>query len=311
MERRYQVFISSTYIDLKSARNEVSEALLRADCFPAGMELFPATDEEQFKFIKSVIDQSDYYIVITAGRYGSLHPDTGISFTEMEYDYAVSVDKPVIRLLHRDPFNELKGELIEQNDKGRKLLIKFRKKLTSGALVRFWSDPKELGTEVLHSLNEVKKRYGSGGWVRYEESFGGETTRLQGRIEEVFREEFHHLHNLVSRLRVYSDQLHSKSEDFAKHFNLAKKLDPVAVSSDDPNVLFSPMVGTVYLSPEPGGQNFVSIGQKVTEGDTLMVIEAMKTMNQIPAHKSGVVSRVFPDDGMPVEFGVPLVLIES
>ena len=66
MEKRYQVFISSTFQDLKNARQEVSQALLRADCFPAVMELFPAADEEQFEFIKTIIDQSDYYIETSA-----------------------------------------------------------------------------------------------------------------------------------------------------------------------------------------------------------------------------------------------------
>lgn len=68
LEKRYQVFISSMFQDLQGARQEVSQALLRADCFPAGMELFPAADEEQFEFIKTVIDQSAYYILISAGR---------------------------------------------------------------------------------------------------------------------------------------------------------------------------------------------------------------------------------------------------
>ncbi|MEM9043886.1 MAG: DUF4062 domain-containing protein, partial [Pseudomonadota bacterium] len=77
MEKRYQVFISSTLKDLENARQEVSTALLRAHCFPASMELFPAADEEQFEFIKQVIQQSDYYIIISAGRYGSIHPETG------------------------------------------------------------------------------------------------------------------------------------------------------------------------------------------------------------------------------------------
>jgi len=128
MEKRYQVFISSTFQDLKNARQEVSQALLRADCFPAGMELFPAADEEQFAFIKTVIDQSDYYIIISAGRYGTIHPETGLSYTEMEYDYAVETGKPVIRLLHKDPFNELKGEFIEKKDKGRRALKNFERK---------------------------------------------------------------------------------------------------------------------------------------------------------------------------------------
>lgn len=125
MDKRYQVFISSTYQDLQPARQEVSEALLRANCFPAGMELFPAADEEQFEFIKTIIDQSDYYLIISAGRYGTIHPETGLSYTEMEYDYAEKIGKPIIRLLHKDPFKKLKGEHIEDTAKGKKQLKAF------------------------------------------------------------------------------------------------------------------------------------------------------------------------------------------
>lgn len=165
MEKRYQVFISSTFMDLKNARQEVSQALLRADCFPAGMELFPAADEEQFEFIKTIIDQSDYYILISAGRYGSIHPETGLSYTEMEYDYAVEIGKPVIRLLHKDPFNELKGEFIEKTDNGKEGLRLFRGKLTSGSLVKFWSSPEQLSAETLFALQDIKKRKPAIGWV--------------------------------------------------------------------------------------------------------------------------------------------------
>ena len=166
MEKRYQVFISSTFQDLEGARQEVSQALLRADCFPAGMELFPAADEEQFAFIKQVIQQSDYYIVISAGRYGSIHPETGLSYTEMEYDYAVEIEKPVIRLLHKDPFNRLTGDKIEKTAKGRKALEKFREKLSTGRLVKFWLNEFELGTSVDHSLRHVIRTANATGWVR-------------------------------------------------------------------------------------------------------------------------------------------------
>lgn len=80
--------------------------------------------------------------------------------------------------------------------------------------------------------------------------------------------------------------------------------------SNDPNAVPSPMVGTAYLSAEPGAATFVKIGDQVSEGQTLMIIEAMKTMNHIPAPKSGTVKRVLVDDGTPVEFGAPLMIIE-
>ena len=89
MDKRYQVFLSSTYTDLKEERQKLIHALMEMDCIPAGMELFPAADEEQFEFIKRIIDDCDYYIVIVGGRYGSL-AGGGISYTEKEYEYAKS-----------------------------------------------------------------------------------------------------------------------------------------------------------------------------------------------------------------------------
>lgn len=87
-----------------------------------------------------------------------------------------------------------------------------------------------------------------------------------------------------------------------------------ATPSDDPashpGAVTSPMVGTAYLCPEPGADFFVKVGDKVSEGQTLLIVEAMKTMNQIPAPKSGTVKRVLIEDGAPVEFGAPLMIVE-
>jgi acetyl-CoA carboxylase biotin carboxyl carrier protein len=77
-----------------------------------------------------------------------------------------------------------------------------------------------------------------------------------------------------------------------------------------PGAVTSPMVGTIYLSPEPGAAAFVTIGGTVTAGQTVLIIEAMKTMNHIPAPKSGVVKRILVEDGSPVEYGAPLMIIE-
>lgn len=80
--------------------------------------------------------------------------------------------------------------------------------------------------------------------------------------------------------------------------------------AQDPNALTSPMVGTAYLQPEPGAASFVSTGDTVKEGQTVLIIEAMKTMNQIAAPRSGKVTRIFVEDGSPVEYGAPLMIIE-
>jgi acetyl-CoA carboxylase biotin carboxyl carrier protein len=88
---------------------------------------------------------------------------------------------------------------------------------------------------------------------------------------------------------------------------------PVADSDDPaslPGAVTSPMVGTAYLAPEPGAATFVKVGDSVTEGQTLLIVEAMKTMNQIPSPTSGTVKRILIEDGAPVEFGAPLMVIE-
>jgi len=80
--------------------------------------------------------------------------------------------------------------------------------------------------------------------------------------------------------------------------------------SSNPGTLTSPMVGTAYHSPEPGAKPFVEVGTAVSEGQTVLIIEAMKTMNQIPAHRSGTITRILVEDAQPVEYGEPLVVIE-
>ena len=90
----------------------------------------------------------------------------------------------------------------------------------------------------------------------------------------------------------------------------AKISAPADDLASNPNALTSPMVGTAYLSPEPGKAAFVTVGSKVSEGQTILIIEAMKTMNQIPAHKSGTISRILVTDASPVEYGQPLAVID-
>ena len=124
VDKRYQVFVSSTYDDLHAERQEVMQALLELDCMPAGMELFPAANDDQWTLIKRVIDDCDYYIVIIGGRYGSIGP-SGLSYTQMEYEYAVAQDKPIIAFLHKEP-GALPANRTEQSALGKKGLEGFR-----------------------------------------------------------------------------------------------------------------------------------------------------------------------------------------
>ena len=87
-------------------------------------------------------------------------------------------------------------------------------------------------------------------------------------------------------------------------------LDVAADPMKHPGMVTSPMVGTAYLAPEPGARRFVDIGTAVKAGDTLLIVEAMKTMNQIPAPRAGKIIQILIEDGQPVEFGEPLMIIE-
>ena len=87
--------------------------------------------------------------------------------------------------------------------------------------------------------------------------------------------------------------------------------EPIEEKIDDPNaVIKSPIVGTAYLSPEPGAKPFVSVGKKIKKGETLLIVEAMKTMNHVPSTADGVVKKVCVEDGQPVEFGQTIIILE-
>lgn len=154
-EKIYSVFVSSTFEDLREERSEVQKAILRAKCFPIGMELFPSTDEETWDFIKRQIDDADFYLVVVAGRYGSVSFD-GVSYTEKEYDYARRIGKPTLAFIHADR-NQIKFGDTDQNDDKRQMLEKFIAKIQERPLVNRYSSPHELGLQVLASITNLKE----------------------------------------------------------------------------------------------------------------------------------------------------------
>lgn len=164
MDKRYQVFISSTYADLKDERRNVFQALMEMDCIPAGMELFPASDDDQWEFIKRVIDDCDYYMLIIGGRYGSMTAE-GISYTEKEFDYAVEHGIRVIALVHEEP-DSLPLAKSELDPITREKLTTFREKVCTGRLVKFWKAPAELAGLAVLSLTKTIKFYPALGWIR-------------------------------------------------------------------------------------------------------------------------------------------------
>lgn len=167
MNKRYQVFVSSTFQDLKEERNELMQALLELDCMPAGMELFPAANEEQWGWIKKVIDQSDYYLVVIANRYGSISEATGMSYTEMEYRYAIDIGIPVIAFLHENP-GSIADDKSEPTPAGKKKLEQFRA-LCKTRLVKYWTTPADLGAKASRSITQLIKHEPAVGWIRANE----------------------------------------------------------------------------------------------------------------------------------------------
>jgi len=187
MEKRYQVFISSTYTDLTEERRYVTQALMEMDCIPAGMELFPAADEEQWEFIKKVIDDCDYYLLIIGGKYGSTSAD-GISYTEKEYDYAVGKGIKVICLIHKNQDAIPMGKS-ETDPDMKKKLISFCEKVKKGRIVKFWEKPEDLKVQTVYSLNHAIKNYPAIGFVRAnlvpDESSLLEMNKMRNRITEL------------------------------------------------------------------------------------------------------------------------------
>lgn len=163
LRRRYQVFVSSTYEDLKEERRHVLQALLETKCIPTGMEFFPSASVEQWELIRRVIDDCDYYVVVVAGRYGSQGPE-GKSYTEMEFDYAVSTGKSVIGFYHSD-LDALLGSKLEKNDERRAKLAAFTAKVKQ-RICKPWNTPDGLASgiksAILHAIENDRKP----GWIR-------------------------------------------------------------------------------------------------------------------------------------------------
>lgn len=164
MDKRYQVFVSSTYSDLVEERASVVQVLMEMNCIPAGMELFPAMDEEQWQFIKKVIDDCDYYVVIIGGRYGTLTSE-GLSYTEKEYDYAIEKGLKVLAFLHEKP-DDIPVKKSDISPELRAKLGAFRGKISSGRLVKFWTTSENLASAIVLSLSQTIKAYPAIGWVR-------------------------------------------------------------------------------------------------------------------------------------------------
>lgn len=190
-EKKYQVFISSTYSDLIEERRKILDVLFMADCIPAGMEAFVAVDTEQFEVIKKVIDLCDYYVLIIGKRYGSIHPETGVSYTEMEYDYAIEHNIPVL-VFAIDESVELDQSKIETDTDKILKLKSFRTKAMTNRLASIWKTTDDLTGKLAVSIMKAKVEIKRPGWQRAvdfdEASLRREIMELKDRNEKLLED---------------------------------------------------------------------------------------------------------------------------
>jgi len=217
---RFQIFLSSTFRDLREERQAVHEAILELGHFPAGMEAFPAADATPWELIKSVIKESDYYILIVGGKYGSTGPE-GISYTEMEYNLAVELGKPILAFTHGDP-DQIPAGKIELDNEARSRLDSFRQRILERTC-KPWTNKENLKAAVLLSLVHIIRTRPASGWVRNEGLENHELLRRLAALQERYDKQEEELNLLRDALR---DKL-----DAAKFQDLDSKIE-IPTSTD-------------------------------------------------------------------------------
>lgn len=178
----YKVFVSSTFKDLEAERLKVMTTIVSSGHLPIGMEQFPAAPIEAWDYIKLLIDNSDYYLLLLAGKYGTIHPKTGKSYTQMEYEYAVEKKVPIIFLTYDNvealPMAKCEGDPIIRNK-----LETFRQQ-ASGTLRKTWKNIDDLAHQVQTSLEKTIELCPRVGWVRADAVAKSKSERLEINLDE-------------------------------------------------------------------------------------------------------------------------------
>ena len=204
-KKKLQVFVSSTYIDLKEERQAAVQAILTAGHIPAGMELFSAGDQSQMDVIKRWIDESDVFLLILGGRYGSIESESQKSYTHLEYEYALEKGKALFAVVtdqkaleERVKTSELGFQLMEQDNQHK--LKEFRK-LVCSKMVRPWSDSKDIKLAILETLSEFSRREELIGWIPGNQAVNtGELAEELARLGKENSELREQVSNLSSQL---------------------------------------------------------------------------------------------------------------
>lgn len=231
--KKYQIFISSTYEDLKKEREIVQRAILSEYNIPVGMEFFGASDNEQWDIIQETIDTSDYYVLIIGRSYGTIiesGADKGISYTEKEFKYAVENHIPVLAfILHDDALPEKKYDEEEAKRNG---LAKFKNLVKTGRTVDFWDNGDQLAWKVNTAINRAIKKNPRPGWIRGENAIPEDVevmdglTKNDGAISEIVVE---------NNANISGEQ--QTSELTNKVQEITENIAHLQVSKIDPNTI--------------------------------------------------------------------------
>ncbi|MEH8295433.1 DUF4062 domain-containing protein [Klebsiella pneumoniae] len=227
MKRKLQVFVSSTFTDLIEERQAAVSAILKAGHIPAGMELFTAADRSQMDIIKNWIDESDVYMLILGGRYGSIEPTTGKSYTELEYDYAVEKGKALFAVVIKEEALEQKvkehgTDFLERDEP--KSLSEFKKKVLSN-MSSFFEDVKDIRLCVHESLSNFSTNRKLKGWVSADEII--DTHDLAEEIKKLNEENRKLKSDIENKDKKIKSLLNNKDSEFRE---LAEVLNEIKIT---------------------------------------------------------------------------------
>lgn len=239
--KKYQVFVSSTYRDLEDARDKIIETILSLYHFPIGMEMFSADDDEQWEIIQETINVSDYYVVIIGHRYGTVAAD-GRSFTEKEYDYAKEKGIPILAFVR----NREVATLPSERDSDPSLIAKldaFVDKATGSKMCDFWMNVDDLATKVAIALPKMFRRKPQIGWVRGSEAVSKEILQELAGLSTENRELRNENEELLSRFD-------GKKPSVDLNVNGGKCLDLLCDSFDPTELIEVPSTFTANDIPD-------------------------------------------------------------
>lgn len=233
-EKKLQVFVSSTFTDLKQERQAAVEAILSSGNIPAGMELFSAGDESQMTIIERWIDESDVYMLILGGRYGSIEPKSGKSYTQLEYEYALEKNKPLFAVVLSEKAIDEKvkvdGKSVLENENNH--LLKEFKELVTSKMVEFCDDKKDIQLAIFKTLSDFSYSKDLIGWIK-----GDNAVNSNLLAEEIARltkenDELRSL-NLNNNEVHYNGLKYHELKNILLKIKLDKKYDPDDYDYDD------------------------------------------------------------------------------